>query len=111
MSDIFTMRNILPDRVFLRVYAARSAQVWMVVHVVLAVLTGGDVIVLPALSAAVLLLVAGAVGILDARRRSELLFLQNLGVSPAIVAACCMPAPAALEVLLAIAMANLGYSR
>ena len=105
------MRNVLPDRVFLRVYVARSAQVWMLVHIVLAVATGGKVIALPAISAAVLLLVAGAVGVLEARRRSEVLFLQNLGVSPAVVFACCLPLPAILEVALAIAMTSLGYAR
>ena len=111
MSDIFIMRNIWPDRVFLRVYVARSAQVWLLVHLVLAMATQGELIALPALSAAVLLLVTGAVGILEARRRNEMLFLQNLGVSPAVVFACCVPLPAVLEVSLAIVMTNLGYSR
>lgn len=105
------MRSIWPDRVFLRGYVARSAQVWIVVHVVLAVLTGGDVIALPAVAAAVLLLTAGAVGILEARRRDQVLFLQNLGVSPVMIFTCCMPAPAMLEAGLAIALASLGYPR
>src|SRR5687767_5185894 len=103
MSEIFIMRTIWPDRVFLRVYITRSAQVWALVHVALAAATQGEVIALPAISAAVLLLVAGAVGVLEARRRSEILFLQNLGVSPAVVFACCMPLPAVLELSLAIA--------
>ena len=75
----------------------------------LAVLTGGDVIVLPALAASVLVLVAGAVGILEARRRNEILFLQNLGVPRAVTAISWMGVAAILEVSLAVALASLGY--
>ena len=76
----------------------------------LAVLTGGDVIVLPALAAGVLVLVAGAVGILEARRRNEIFFLQNLGVPGAVIAISWMGVAAILEVSLAVALASLGYA-
>lgn len=76
----------------------------------LAVLTGGDVIVLPALAGSVLVMVAGAVGTLEVRRRNELLFLQNLGVSRAVIAIPWMGVAVVLEVSLAVALASLGYA-
>lgn len=105
------MRYVWPDRVFLRAYLPRAALVWAAVHVVLGVLTAGDVIVLPILAAGMLVLVVGAVGTLEMRRRHETLFLQNLGVSRAMAAICWMVVPAVLELSLAITMASLGYSR
>lgn len=107
----FIMFKSWPDRVFLRRYVPRAALLWTTVHVVLGLLTRGEVIVLPTLAAGVLLLVVGSVGILDMRRRDEILFLQNLGVSRAIATTCWVAVPAVLEVTLAIVASNLGYVR
>lgn len=107
----FTMQNIWPDRVFLRVYVRRAALGWAAVHAVLAGLTQAEVIVLPSLASAILLLVIGFGGVLDAQRRNEILFLQNLGVPRAVTAISWMCVAAALEASLAITLASFGYAR
>ena len=40
---------------------------------------------IPLTGVLVLAIIAGTVGFIDARRRNELLFLQNLGVSPSMM--------------------------
>ena len=63
----------------------RATLLWFALHVFLAVFAGVASLTIPLASVLVLAVLSGALGFIDARRRNELLFLQNLGIAPSMV--------------------------
>ncbi|HEX2188287.1 MAG TPA: hypothetical protein VHG51_05280 [Longimicrobiaceae bacterium] len=96
----------LPVRPFTRVLLLRALLLWVGVRLV--VLAGG----LPSAAGlaptprAALLVVAvvGVLGLLEARRRNEVVFLANLGVGRASIAAFSALPALALEILAAVGL-------
>ena len=56
------------------------------------------------------MVIGAAVGILDARRRHELLFLRNLGVDPAVIGLTCAITIGAEELLATLLVLRFGVS-
>lgn len=48
-------------------------------------ITGFSSLRIPLTSVLILAIIGGALGFIDARRRNEFLFLQNLGIAPSMV--------------------------
>ena len=78
----------------------RAAVVWILLHGIIFAVSGGAVIFLAWRASIVLALAAGWLGYVDAKRRSELLFLGNLGIHRASVPAIWFLVVALLEILL-----------
>lgn len=78
----------------------RAAFVWILLHGIIFAVSGGAVIQLAWRASIVLTLVAAWLGYVDAKRRSELLFLGNLGIHRASVPAIWFLVVALLEILL-----------
>lgn len=68
-----------------RRYAFRAAVLWFALHFFLAIFAGFASLRVPLTSVLILMLIGGTLGFIDARRRNELLFLQNLGIAPSTV--------------------------
>jgi hypothetical protein len=90
-----------PQPFLLRHVAVRAAVVWILLHGIIFAVSGGAVIVLAWRASVVLAVVAAWLGYVDAKRRSELLFLGNLGIHRASVPAIWFVVVALLESLLA----------
>ncbi|HMH26901.1 MAG TPA: hypothetical protein VK542_10000, partial [Gemmatimonadaceae bacterium] len=84
----------------LRHVAVRAAGVWILLHGIIFAVSGGAVILLAWRASIVLAVVAAWLGYVDAKRRSELLFLGNLGIHRASVPAIWFLVVALLEILL-----------
>lgn len=78
----------------------RAAVVWILLHGIIFAVSGGAVIQLAWRASIILTLVAAWLGYVDAKRRSELLFLGNLGIHRASVPAIWFLVVALLEILL-----------
>jgi hypothetical protein len=78
----------------------RAAVVWILLHGIIFAVSGGAVTLLAWRASIVLALVAAWLGYVDAKRRSELLFLGNLGIHRATVPAIWFLVVALLEILL-----------
>ena len=78
----------------------RAAVVWILLHGIIFAVTGGAVILLAWRASIVLAIVAAWLGYVDAKRRSELLFLGNLGIHRGSVPAIWFLVVALLEILL-----------
>ena len=78
----------------------RAAVVWFLLHGIIFAVSGGAVILLAWRASVVLAFVAAWLGYADAKRRSELLFLGNLGIHRASVPAIWFLVVALLEILL-----------
>jgi hypothetical protein len=78
----------------------RAAIVWVLLHGIIFAVSGGAVIQLAWRASVVLAVVAAWLGYVDAKRRSELLFLGNLGIHRASVPAIWFLVVALLEILL-----------
>jgi hypothetical protein len=63
----------------------RASALWFALHFFLLVITGFGSLRIPLASVLILAAMTGALGFIDARRRNELLFLQNLGIAPSMV--------------------------
>ncbi len=59
---------------------------WAAVHAFVAVVTNAEVVVFAIPTSLALVVIAGAIGLVDNRRRRELSMLGNLGVSPVVPA-------------------------
>ena len=81
----------------------RAALIWVAAHVFLALATG-ELLPLGIKGSVVAALTASAVTFVDARRRRELGFLENLGVPWTVPAAVAAATVIALEILLATAL-------
>jgi len=79
----------------------RAAVVWILLHGIIFAVSGGAVTLLAWRASIVLAVVAAWLGYVDAKRRSELLFLGNLGIHRATVPAIWFLVVALLEILLA----------
>lgn len=66
-------------------FALRAGLLWFALHFFLAVFAGLVSLRMPLASVLILAVISGAIGFIDARRRNELLFLQNLGIAPSVV--------------------------
>jgi hypothetical protein len=88
-----------PQPFLLRHVAVRAAVVWMLLHGIIFAVSGGVVIQLAWRASIVLAIVAAWLGYVDAKRRSELLFLGNLGIHRASVPATWFLVVALLEIL------------
>ena len=77
----------------------RAAVVWLLLHGIIFAVSGGAVILLAWRASMVLAIVAAWLGHVDAKRRSELLFLGNLGIHRASVPATWFLVVALLEIL------------
>lgn len=82
----------------------RAAVVWILLHGIIFAVSGGAVILLAWRASIVLTIVAAWLGYVDAKRRSELLFLGNLGIHRASVPAIWFLVVALLEILLSQVM-------
>ena len=89
-----------PQPFLLRHVAVRAAVVWVLLHGIIFAVSGGAVILLAWRASVVLAIVAAWLGYVDAKRRSELLFLGNLGIHRASVPAIWFLVVALLEILL-----------
>jgi hypothetical protein len=89
-----------PQPFLLRHVAVRAAVVWILLHGIIFAVSGGVVIHLAWRASVVLAVVAAWLGYVDAKRRSELLFLGNLGIHRATVPAIWFLVVALLEILL-----------
>jgi hypothetical protein len=89
-----------PQPFLLRHVAVRAAVVWILLHGIIFAVSGGTVILLAWRASIVLTIVAAWLGYVDAKRRSELLFLGNLGIHRASVPAIWFLVVALLEILL-----------
>lgn len=78
----------------------RAALVWILLHGIIFAVSGGVVILLAWRASVVLAIVAAWLGYVDAKRRSELLFLGNLGIHRASVPAIWFLVVALLEIAL-----------
>jgi len=78
----------------------RAAVVWILLHGIIFAVSGGAVILLAWRASVVLAIVAAWLGYVDAKRRSELLFLGNLGIHRASVPAIWFLVVALLEIVL-----------
>ena len=88
-----------PQPFLLRHVAVRAAVVWILLHGIIFAVSGGAVILLAWRASIVLAIVAAWLGYVDAKRRSELLFLGNLGIHRASVPAIWFLVVAFLEIL------------
>lgn len=77
----------------------RAAVVWILLHGIIFAVSGGSVIQLAWRASIVLAVVAAWLGYADTKRRSELLFLGNLGIHRATVPAIWFLVVALLEIL------------
>jgi hypothetical protein len=77
----------------------RAAVVWIFLHGIIFAVSGGVVILLAWRASIVLIVVAAWLGYVDTKRRSELLFLGNLGIHRASVPAIWFLVVALLEIL------------
>jgi hypothetical protein len=89
-----------PQPFLLRHVAVRAAIVWILLHGIIFAVSGGAVIHLAWRASIVLAVVAAWLGYVDEKRRSELLFLGNLGIHRATVPAIWFLVVALLEILL-----------
>jgi steroid 5-alpha reductase family enzyme len=89
-----------PQPFLLRHVAVRAAVVWILLHGIIFAVSGAAVIQLAWRASVVLAVVAAWLGYVDAKRRSELLFLGNLGIHRATVPAIWFLVVALLEILL-----------
>ncbi|HXI97688.1 MAG TPA: hypothetical protein VNG73_02010 [Gemmatimonadaceae bacterium] len=89
-----------PQPFLLRHVAVRAALVWILLHGIIFAVSGGVVILLAWRASVVLAIVAAWLGYVDAKRRSELLFLGNLGIHRASVPAIWFLVVALLEIAL-----------
>ena len=89
-----------PQPFLLRHVALRAAIVWVLLHGIIFAVSGGTVIQLAWRASIVLAAAAAWLGYIDAKRRSELLFLGNLGIHRASVPAIWFLVVALLEILL-----------
>jgi len=87
----------MPDRLLAVRYVRRAAGFWVAVHLFLGVVSGGVVLALDPPAALLLFAIAGGLGVFDATKRHELLFLQNLGVPRSMVAVLWIATAATLE--------------
>jgi len=78
----------------------RAALVWILLHGTIFAVSGGVIILLAWRASVVLAIVAAWLGYVDAKRRSELLFLGNLGIHRASVPAIWFLVVALLEIAL-----------
>ena len=78
----------------------RAAAVWLLAHLFLWVVAGGEVAPLPIRDLLVLGAAAGAASLFFSRRQNELIFLANLGVPWQAVAVPPVAAIIAFEVIL-----------
>ena len=78
----------------------RAALVWILLHGIIFAVSGGVIILLAWRASVVLAIVAAWLGYVDAKRRSELLFLGNLGIHRASVPAIWFLVVALLEIAL-----------
>jgi hypothetical protein len=78
----------------------RAAVVWILLHGIIFAVSGAAVIQLAWRASVVLAVVAAWLGYVDAKRRSELLFLGNLGIHRASVPAIWFLVVTLLEILL-----------
>jgi len=58
---------------------------WFALHFFLLMIAGFASLRIPLTSVLILAIIGGALGFIDARRRNELLFLQNLGIAASMV--------------------------
>ena len=85
----------------LRSYPLRAALIWIALHIFVAASTG-KLSSLGFTATLILAAVAGIVAFLDARRRREIPFLQNLGVSQFLPGALAVATVLGLEIVLAV---------
>jgi hypothetical protein len=90
-----------PQPFLLRHAAVRATVIWVLLHGIIFAVSGGAVIQLAWRASIVLAVVAAWLGYVDAKRRSELLFLGNLGIHRASVPAIWFLVAALLEILMA----------
>jgi hypothetical protein len=88
-----------PQPFLLRHVAVRAAIVWILLHGIIFAVSGGTVTLLAWRASIVLAVVAAWLGYVDAKRRSELLFLGNLGIHRGTVPAIWFLVVALLEIL------------
>ncbi len=93
-----------PDRLLAWAYVRRAAAFWGSLHVFLWIVSGATVTALEPLPALAMVAMAGGLGVFDAKKRHELLFLRNLGVRPAMVAAVWLGTATLLEMSMHVAM-------
>lgn len=86
-----------PDRLLALAYVRRAAAFWAAIHIFLWIVGNGAIMSLAPLPAVTLVGIAGGLGVFDAMKRDELLFLRNLGVHPAMVAVIWIGVAALLE--------------
>ena len=100
----------LPERSLAIDLLRRGAVIWLIVHLTVGVfvkLSSGmprrDLLNLGVETSIALVLLAGGLGLLEARRRNEHRFLENLGVSQVVIVLLSMIPAVAAELALGIA--------
>lgn len=91
------LRQLMANLSWVGVWWRRIALIVVAVHVVAFLGSGGEDIRLAPFIAVLFALGMGWIGIADARRRNELLFLQSLGISPTMIAAVWVISVALIE--------------
>jgi hypothetical protein len=101
----------LPDSSILKPYLGRGFRLWLIVRIAIAavpLLAGGgtvsDALSWDPVSAIATLSVCALLGFIDTRRRGERALLGNLGIQDRALVAMFLAAPAAGEILLALAL-------
>ena len=87
----------------LRRIALRACFAWLLLHGMLFVLSGGEVVGLSLHASALLALFGGILGIVDSRRRQESLFLMNMSIPASAVPITWVAGIVGLESLLHLA--------
>jgi len=94
-----------PDRLLGVAFIRRAAALWTAIHIFVLAGSGGTVMSLEPLPAIAMVAMAAGLGVFDAKKRHELLLLQNMGVRPAMVMAIWAGVALLLETLATLAEA------
>ena len=97
-------KGLWPNPLLLRSAVPRAASTWILLHGILGIVSGGDIIQLSSRAALLFAGFTAWLGYIDAKRRNELLFFGNLGIHPVSILAIWFLVVAGLESLLAWTM-------
>lgn len=84
----------------IRAYPLRALVLWVALHAFVVLVTGAKVVVFETATSVALVVISGAIGFIDTRRRREFTMLGNLGVSSLAPAALWAGTVLALEIAL-----------
>jgi hypothetical protein len=86
----------------IRAYPVRALLLWVALHAFVAAASGAGVLAFGTSMSIAMIVIAAAVGFLDARRRHELTLLGNLGIPPTTPSALWAGTILVLEVIMRV---------